>query len=385
MSYFDGNEFFFFLAIALVIGFIINYLGKRIEYYILALSIIFAAFIYGKNTTMLSYLVGFIIYEYVLVEIAQKTENKKHLKILVVLSILPLIINKVFAITHLHLLAFIGISYMSFKTIQIMVEISDGLIKDKINLVDYVQFLLFFPTVSAGPIDRSRRFMSEVKEVMPRTEYLELAGEGIYRLVLGLLYKIVFSTLSYHYLVGLTNNGTVVYSLKYMYLYTLYLFFDFAGYSLMAVGSSNILGIRTPMNFDKPFLSIDIKDFWNRWHITLSTWLRDFVFSRVFMEATKKKRFNKRLTTAMYAYMINMLLMGFWHGLTISYIVYGFYHGILMAGFEYYQKKSKFYKKNKNETWYKVLSWFITINLVIIGLYIFSGEPYKLISHVLKK
>ena len=103
------------------------------------------------------------------------------------------------------------------------------------------------------------------------------------------------------------------------------------------------------------------------------------------MEATKKKRFKKRLTTAMYAYMVNMVLMGFWHGLTISYIVYGFYHGILMAGFEYYQKKSKFYKKNKNETWYKVLSWFITINLVIIGLYIFSGEPYKLISHVLKK
>jgi D-alanyl-lipoteichoic acid biosynthesis protein dltB len=349
------------------------------------LSIIFAVVIYGKSTIMLAYLIGFILYEYILVLIAQKTENKKSLKILVILSILPLVINKIFAVTHLHLLAFIGISYMSFKTIQIMIEISDGLIKEKISAVEYVQFLLFFPTVSSGPIDRSRRFMSDIKEKMPRAEYLELAGEGIYRLILGLLYKVVFSTLSYHYLVGLTNHGVFMYSIKYMYLYTLYLFFDFAGYSLMAVGSSNILGIKTPMNFDKPFLSIDIKDFWNRWHITLSTWLRDFVFSRVFMEATKKKRFKKRLNTAMYAYMVNMVLMGFWHGLTISYIVYGFYHGILMAGFEYYQKKSKFYKKNKNETWYKVLSWFITINLVIIGLYIFSGEPYKLISHVLKK
>ena len=385
MSYFEGTEFFFFLAIALIIGFIINYLGRKIEYYILALSIIFAVVIYGKSTIMLVYLIGFIIYEYILVLIAQKIENKKSLKILVMLSILPLVINKIFAITHLHLLAFIGISYMSFKTIQIMIEISDGLIKEKISAVEYVQFLLFFPTVSSGPIDRSRRFMSDIKEKMPRSEYLELAGEGIYRLILGLLYKVVFSTLSYHYLVGLINHGAFVYSIKYMYLYTLYLFFDFAGYSLMAVGSSNILGIKTPMNFDKPFLSIDIKDFWNRWHITLSTWLRDFVFSRVFMEATKKKIFKKRLNTAMYAYMINMVLMGFWHGLTISYIVYGFYHGLLMAGFEYYQKKSKFYKKNKNETWYKVLSWFITINLVIIGLYIFSGEPYKLISHVLKK
>ena len=385
MSYFEGNEFFFFLILALVIGFIINYLGKKTEYYILALSLIFAIVIYGKNSLMLGYLIGFIIYQYILVMIAQRTQDAKHLKILVFLSVVPLIINKVFALTHWHLLAFIGISYMSFKTIQIMIEISDGLIKERISIIDYIQFLLFFPTVSSGPIDRSRRFMVDIKERMPRDEYLELAGLGVYRVVLGLLYKVVLSTYSYHYLVTLPNFGSLDYSIKYMYLYTLYLFFDFAGYSLMAVGSSNILGIRTPMNFNKPFLSIDIKDFWNRWHITLSTWLRDFVFSRVFMEATKKKRFKKRLNTAMYAYMVNMVLMGFWHGLTISYIVYGFYHGLLMAGFEYYQKKSKFYKKNKNETWYKVLSWFITINLVIIGLYIFSGEPYKLISHILKK
>ena len=385
MSYFEGNEFFFFLILALVIGFIINYLGKRTEYYILALSLIFAIVIYGKNSLMLSYLIGFIIYQYILVMIAQKTQDVKHLRILVFLSIVSLIINKVFALTHWHLLAFIGISYMSFKTIQIMIEISDGLIKEKISIIDYIQFLLFFPTVSSGPIDRSRRFMVDIKEQMPRDEYLELAGVGVYRVVLGLLYKVVLSTYSYHYLVLLTNTGTVIYSIKYMYLYTLYLFFDFAGYSLMAVGSSNILGIKTPMNFNKPFLSIDIKDFWNRWHITLSTWLRDFVFSRVFMEATKKKRFKKRLNTAMYAYMVNMLLMGFWHGLTISYIVYGAYHGILMAGFEYYQKKSKFYKKNKNKVWYKVCSWFITINLVIIGLYIFSGEPYKIISTILKR
>ena len=385
MSYFEGNEFFFFLILALVVGFIINYLGKKTEYYILALSLIFAIVIYGKNSLMLGYLIAFIIYQYILVMIAQRTQDAKHLKILVFLSVVPLIINKVFALTHWHLLAFIGISYMSFKTIQIMIEISDGLIKERISIIDYIQFLLFFPTVSSGPIDRSRRFMVDIKERMPRDEYLELAGVGVYRVVLGLLYKVVLSTYSYHYLVTLPNFGSLDYSIKYMYLYTLYLFFDFAGYSLMAVGSSNILGIKTPMNFNKPFLSIDIKDFWNRWHITLSTWLRDFVFSRVFMEATKKKRFKKRLNTAMYAYMVNMLLMGFWHGLTISYIVYGAYHGILMAGFEYYQKKSKFYKKNKNKAWYKVCSWFITINLVIFGLYIFSGEPYKILMTLLNK
>ena len=384
MNYFEGNEFFLLLFVVLLIGFVVNFFEKRKDYYILALSLLFAGAIYGKSRAMMVYLLAFIVYQYFLVFLAQRIEAK-WLKPLVFLSILPLVINKVFALTSLHLLAFIGISYMSFKTIQIMLEISDGLIKEKVSVKDYLQFLLFFPTVSAGPIDRSRRFLKEINEVMPRKEYLELAGDGVYRIVLGLLYKVVLSTYVYQILLTLNNTGTVVYSIKYMYLYTLYLFFDFAGYSLMAVGSSNILGIQTPMNFNKPFLSVDIKDFWTRWHITLSTWLRDFVFSRVLMQVIRKKWFKNRLHNATYAYMVNMLVMGFWHGLSVSYIVYGFYHGVLMAGFEVYQKKSNFYKKNKNKNWYKLLSWFVTMNLVMIGFFIFSGEPYKILLTILKR
>ena len=384
MNYFEGNEFFLLLFVVLLIGFVVNFFEKRKDYYILALSLLFAGAIYGKSRAMMVYLLAFVVYQYFLVFLAQKIEAKR-LKSLVFLSILPLVLNKVFALTSLHLLAFIGISYMSFKTIQIMLEISDGLIKEKIGVKDYLQFLLFFPTVSAGPIDRSRRFLKEINEVMPRKEYLELAGDGVYRIVLGLLYKVVLSTYVYQMLLALNNTGTVVYSIKYMYLYTLYLFFDFAGYSLMAVGSSNILGIQTPMNFNKPFLSVDIKDFWTRWHITLSTWLRDFVFSRVLMQVIRKKWFKNRLHNATYAYMVNMLVMGFWHGLSVSYIVYGFYHGVLMAGFEVYQKKSNFYKKNKNKNWYKLLSWFVTMNLVMVGFFIFSGEPYKILLTILKR
>ena len=384
MNYFEGNEFFLLLFVVLLIGFVVNFFEKRKDYYILVLSLLFTGAIYGKSRAMIIYLLAFVVYQYLIVFLAQRMEAKR-LKPLVFLSILPLVINKVFALTSLHLLAFIGISYMSFKTIQIMLEISDGLIKEKINIKDYLQFLLFFPTVSAGPIDRSRRFLTEINEVMPRKEYLELAGDGVYRIVLGLLYKVVLSTYVYQMLLALNNTSTVVYSIKYMYLYTLYLFFDFAGYSLMAVGSSNILGIQTPMNFNKPFLSVDIKDFWTRWHITLSTWLRDFVFSRVLMQVIRKKWFKNRLHNATYAYMVNMLVMGFWHGLSVSYIVYGFYHGVLMAGFEVYQKKSNFYKKNKNKDWYKLLSWFVTMNLVMLGFFIFSGEPYKILLTILKR
>lgn len=142
MNYFEGNEFFLLLFVVLLIGFVVNFFEKRKDYYILALSLLFAGAIYGKSRAMIVYLLAFIVYQYFLVFLAQRIEAKR-LKPLVFLSILPLVINKVFALTSLHLLAFIGISYMSFKTIQIMLEISDGLIKEKISIKDYLQFLLF--------------------------------------------------------------------------------------------------------------------------------------------------------------------------------------------------------------------------------------------------
>lgn len=161
------------------------------------------------------------------------------------------------------------------------------------------------------------------------------------------------------------------------------MFFDFAGYSLMAIGTSYILGIKTPENFNKPFISKDIKEFWDRWHITLSHWFRDFVFSRFVMKCIKKKWFSTKLQRASVGFIVNMLIMGVWHGITPYYILYGLYHGILLAVTETYQKKSKFYKKNKKKKWYQVLSWFITINLVMFGFLIFSGRFTEYISKLL--
>ena len=227
--------------------------------------------------------------------------------------------------------------------------------------------------------------MEDIHQTIPRAEYIELLGTGLFRLLLGLVYKVVLSGLLYLAMNHIPHRGLLFTTVSYMYLYTFYLFFDFAGYSLMAVGVSNIMGIQTPMNFNKPFLSIDIKDFWNRWHISLSTWLRDFIFSRIVMKSMRYKWFKTRLSTAMFAYMINMVFMGFWHGLSWSYIAYGFYHGILMAAFEWYQKKSKFYKKYKQKTAYKVVSWFVTMHLVMIGLLIFSEKPYEFIVKLLTK
>ena len=374
MDYFEGLSFFMTLGFILIIAFIMNVFQKSTYYLSLVFSTLMVYFVFAENPMHLGSIIGYVLVGYILMHLSVKfKEHKKTMILMIFLAGLPLVLVKVLAVFKISGLGFLGISYMTFKLIQIIIEIYDGLIEKPMGPLDYVHFLLFFPALSSGPIDRSRRFLEDWKKQRTKDEYLELAGTGIFRLVLGLFYKLVISGMVFQQMTSIRYKDFSFFVI-YMYLYTAYLFFDFAGYSLMAVGASNILGIETPMNFNIPFISVDIKDFWNRWHITLSTWLRDFVFSRIVMRFMRKKIFKKRLTTAMVAYMINMTFMGFWHGITLNYIAYGFYHGILMAAFEWYQKKSKFYKKNKNKTWYKVISWIITMHLVMFGFLIFSGK-----------
>ena len=374
MHYFEGLSFFMTLGFILIIAFIMNAFQKSTYYLSLVFSTLMVYFVFAENPMHLGSIIGYVLVGYILMHLSVKfKEHKKTMILMIFLAGLPLVLVKVLAVFKISGLGFLGISYMTFKLIQIIIEIYDGLIEKPMEPLDYVHFLLFFPALSSGPIDRSRRFLEDWKKQRTKDEYLELAGTGLFRLVLGLFYKLVISGMVFQQMTSIRYKDFSFFVI-YMYLYTAYLFFDFAGYSLMAVGASNILGIETPMNFNIPFISVDIKDFWNRWHITLSTWLRDFVFSRIVMRFMRKKIFKKRLTTAMVAYMINMTFMGFWHGITLNYIAYGFYHGILMAAFEWYQKKSKFYKKNKNKTWYKVISWLITMHLVMFGFLIFSGK-----------
>jgi membrane protein involved in D-alanine export len=244
----------------------------------------------------------------------------------------------------------------------------------EISIPETTAFLLFFPSLSSGPIDRSRRFHQDWDRVLSREAYMELCAKGIWKLLLGAVYKMVIAAGAYK-LMGYLDTGNTWYILiGYAYAYGMYLFFDFAGYSLMAVGSAYILGVELPDNFNMPFLSVDIREFWDRWHITLSHWFRDFIFTRFIMYSAKKKWFSDRLKRACVGFLVNMGIMGVWHGISWSYILYGLYHGLLLAGTEVYQKKSKFYKKHKTEKWYRVLSWAVTMQFVMFGFFLFSGK-----------
>lgn len=378
MELFENSVFFIALAISSIPAICLGLMSKKNKGYGILTTLFFViAALYDKPKQLL-YIVSFLIFEYIVVNLFLKLTRIKEQSesvyfAFLILSILPLLIYKFSSLVGYSIFGFIGISYMTFKCIQYVMEIKDGLIKE-VSASNFFYLNLFFPSLISGPIDRSRRFDDDVNKLKSKSEYIELLTSGLQKILIGAVYKFVISQLIYPYMQNYSQGNGIKTIVAYMYLYGFYLFFDFAGYSLMAIGTGNIFGVRLPDNFNKPFISKDIKEFWDRWHISLSYWFRDFVFSRVIRRMIRNKRIKNKLTRASIAFIINMLIMGLWHGLSLNYIIYGLYHGMLLAVTEVYQKKSKFHKKYKSNVWYKFVSWGITFNLVMLGFLIFSGR-----------
>ncbi|ACL18234.1 membrane bound O-acyl transferase MBOAT family protein [Desulfitobacterium hafniense DCB-2] len=378
-----SNLFFFYIiGLILLPGTCLGVMEKPLKLYGLAASLLIIGLLFSDSKLQLFLLVLFYLGELFLVKgyslLKQKYPQRWVLWLTILLALVPLALSKWGHLFTDRLLGFLGISYLTFKVIQMLLEISDGLIKE-VKLVDFTYFLLFFPTLSSGPIDRSRRFLSEVNQIIPRHEYLHRVYQGLRKLLLGAGYKFILGNSIYTYWLSKipTEAHGLAETVNYMYGYSFYLFFDFAGYSLMAIGISYILGVKTPENFDKPFISKDIKDFWNRWHMTLSFWFRDYLYTRFVMASMKKKRFKNRYTASYLGYLLTMGTMGIWHGTEIHYLLYGLYHGGLIVGTDYFQRHSALYKKYKNTPLWIGASTLVTFHLVCFGFLIFSGYLFK--------
>ncbi|OFK23267.1 D-alanyl-lipoteichoic acid biosynthesis protein DltB [Olsenella sp. HMSC062G07] len=298
--------------------------------------------------------------------------------------IAPLVVCKVSGVFGADLMGFVGISYLTFRAVQVLVETHDGLVAS-LSVLDHLYFLTFFPTFVSGPIDRSRRFVQDVRRILPRDEYAGLLAKGILLVLLGMVYKIVLAALAKRYYIPvplLAPAGDIwwrlLIQLKICGAYGLYLFFDFAGYSLMAQGISYVLGVRTPRNFRAPFLATSMADFWRRWHITLSSWLRDFVFMRLARRLMRRHRTLGRLRASQLALVANMLLMGLWHGITVNYVLYGLFHGVILA-LERSWEKTSLFKRCRYQAWYRLCSWAVTMMLVFVSLALFSGQVSLLV------
>lgn len=398
MAFYSSASFFIALALAIVPAAALGLTGRRIKPYAMAASVVMLAFLYAGSAQALGAFLLFLAvstagYRLTLRSWTQGGRSLVLYRACLAATVAPLVVYKVSAAAGPGVLGFIGISYLTFRSVQVLIEIRDGLITE-LALPDFLYFLIFLPTITSGPIDRSRRFLADANGPLDRRAYTDLLTRGILLILAGAVMQLVIATIISSFSevapdAGLPNVGSLalphgVRGIVRAYLYGAYLFFDFAGCSLMAMGASYCFGIRTPRNFRAPFIAVDIKDFWNRWHITLSTWLRDFVFMRFVRAATRRRLFKDRLMTACAGYLANMALMGAWHGLTASYLAYGVYHGILLAGTEVYQKRSAFHKRHRRQRWYLVLSWFITLNLVILGFALFSGQVRTIIINLMK-
>ena len=367
---------FYILTLISLPAVVIGLLGKPLRTYSRIATVVMVVLVIGWTSGQWLWLLGFLVFELTLIKgwlmyrVGHEHVGAWVARLAAAGATLPLVLIKISNLFPTPSIGFLGISYLSFRVIQVILEITDGLITS-LPLADLTYFVLFFPSLTSGPIDRWRRFEQDADRVWTRDEYVHLLHRGLGMLLMGAVYNFVFAawfTTQLDWAVGWPRT------IAYMYLYTGRLFFDFAGYSAMAVGVSYVFGIRTPPNFRLPFAAESIKDFWNRWHISLSFWFRDYLYMRLTMFLMRMRPFKgHRVAAGRVALVLNMGLMGAWHGFQLHYLLYGVYHGLLLVINDVYEKKRPLYKY-RHRLAYRLVAIASTFHLAVFGFLLFSGH-----------
>ncbi|MEO8449800.1 MAG: MBOAT family O-acyltransferase [Gemmatimonadota bacterium] len=275
-------------------------------------------------------------------------------------------------VPHLNIILPIGISFYTFHTITYIVDAYRGVIKPTRNFFEFSSYVSLFSQLVAGPIVRFRQIEEDLEHLgaADRTRWL---SRGLSFFVIGLIEKVLIADsmaafvdpalANYH---QLSTGGAWLAMLGY----TFQLYFDFAGYSTMAVGLGYLFGIRIPQNFNSPYKALNPSDFWRRWHISLSSCLRDYVYiplggGRAGEGATYRN------------VMVTMLIGGLWHGANWTFVIWGAYHGALLAG---YRRFSTQWDRLPNR-----VSQLITFVLVVVGWTLFRSTGFGMASELLVK
>lgn len=334
------------------------------------------------------HLLGLILYLYGCVLALRKWYKNENIIFPMLLLSLPMLMMKSLAQVEFsdtnwwkhapEIFQIAGISYLVFRVIGLYIDERSK--PGKINFIDFFNFSSFVPTLLIGPLDRFQRFTNDVKN-----GYLNLNStlfqQGWHRFLMGLLFKFILAE-AIHSLIlkQLVDDGSILYHLAYMYTYLFYLFFDFAGYSLLAISFGNFIGIDVPINFDRPLSALNPKEFWQRWHKSLGDWLNDYFFKPLFKFFTQKK-YGSSIQRQGWALFLTFSLMGFWNGFELHYIVSGMLFGLYSVLHNYYFYQCKKQKKEiifgrLSDRWVKILSIFIMFQSVAFAIYIFSGKLF---------
>jgi membrane protein involved in D-alanine export len=368
-----------FIAILAGAKFLLN--NSYYKYVQAALNFIFLTVVYPQPFHFLFLILFAYTFTYLVSDI---WKFKKKIAGIIIL-LLPMLLVKFDIRFHFYpyeinnIISFAGLSYASFRIIGYYMDKAPG--EKMADFTTYFNFLSFTPTLLIGPIEKYARFRTSQENGFTniRTENIII---GLNAFVKGLAFKYIFAEVTDRYWMSLSPSGSHHFfdMANNMYSYYFYLFFDFAGYSFMALGIGKMMGMNVPVNFTNPFTSVNPQDFWRRFHISLGDWLKEYFFTPLYMFFSRKKGLKKYpLTRQNFALFLTFFLMGCWNGFKFHYILSGSLFGIYSVVHNTYIAQCK--KKGKdvvfgnlNPVAVKFISIFIMFNLVAVALYIFSGK-----------
>ena len=380
---FSSFEFFLimfaYIALAALCKHFSNYINYRSVLFLLNAS--FLLIIYPKPWHFLL----LILYSYSATYLVTEVFRFKNKIYGVLLLLLPMLLVKAgfrfsfYPFELNNLISFAGLSYASFRIMSYYMDRVPA--EPFAPFPSYFNYLSFTPTLLIGPIDRYGHFKESEDNAFRAITYPNFII-GWNSLIKGVVFKYIFAEITDRYwLNGSTGSGsTLIHFISDMYAYYVYLFFDFAGYSFMALGIGKMMGMEVPANFSNPFIALNPQDFWRRFHISLGDWLRDYFFTPLYKFFTRKKGLKPypllRQNTAL---ILTFLLMGLWNGFYLNYILSGLLFGTYSAVHNTYAAKCKKAGKDVvfadlNPVIVRTVSIIIMFNLAAIALYIFSGR-----------
>ncbi len=274
----------------------------------------------------------------------------------------------------------VGISFFTFQSISYVIDVYRGRIQPLTRWIDYVFYVSFFPQLVAGPIVRARDFIPQIYKD-PKVTRAEF-GEGLFLILCGLMKKCVISDYISLNFVDRVFDAPALYTglenLLGVYGYALQIYCDFSGYSDMAIGIALLLGFRFNINFDSPYQSATITEFWRRWHISLSSWLKDYLY--ISLGGNRKGRMRTYINL-----FLTMFLGGLWHGASVRFIIWGMLHGIALAIHKAVMAAFPSFKKVGAEMSLgrRIIGTVFTFHLVCFGWIFFRAESMQKVGEML--
>ena len=265
------------------------------------------------------------------------------------------------AIPVLRIVLPVGISFYTFQTMSYCIDVYRREIPAERNFLRFLLFSTFFPQLVAGPIVRAHKLLPQLRETPRVTE--DDVSDAVFRIARGLFKKVVIADFLAVNLVDRVFSQPSIYTSAEiwigLYAYTMQIYCDFSGYTDVAIGSARLLGYQLPENFHRPYQARTVADFWRRWHMTLSTWLRHYVFFP--LGGSRGPVWKAHRNT-----IITLVLIGLWHGANWTFVVYGLIHGIAIAVNRTLHRKQPADFQAKLRGWQVVWRVFVTFHFVVL-------------------